>query len=170
MFFLNFAEYQFQSQSKMVTISIQGICAAQRWTVCIDNSHHLMSVNQKTEEKLITSEDPGQSARICHWWWKYLPSATGPSAHPKIVNQESGQFDWIWGKISPIWGQLPNLSHVVSSQCTTWTFETCQVSARANRSDKIVAAVIEQRNIYQRAVDLLTFRWCPWTKSTSILQ
>ena len=40
---------------------------AQRWTVCIDNSHHLMSVNQKTEEKLITSEDPGQSARICHW-------------------------------------------------------------------------------------------------------
>ena len=26
-----------------------------------------VSVNQKTEEKLITSEDPGQSARICHW-------------------------------------------------------------------------------------------------------
>ena len=43
------------------------------WPDCIDNSHHFMSVNQKTQEKLITSEDPGQSARICHWWWKYLP-------------------------------------------------------------------------------------------------
>ena len=53
----------------MVTISNQeqDICAAQRWTACIDNSHQFMSVNQKTQEKLITSVDPGQNARNCHW-------------------------------------------------------------------------------------------------------
>ena len=157
----------------MVTISIQGICAAQRWTVCIDNSHHLMSVNQKTEEKLITSEDPGQSARICHWIGDeniclrpqdHLPTRRLPIK--RVANLTGSEAKLVRSEVSFLIFRM--LCPV--SQCTTWTFETCQVSARANRSYKIVAAVIEQRNIYQRAVDLLTFRWWTWTKSTSILE
>ena len=148
----------------IIFIQEQDISAGHRWTACIDNNHHFMSVNHSRE-----TGNLWRSWAECY----NLPLAMKISAlgHRTICPPEDCQSrKWMWGKISPICGQLPNLPHVVSSQCTTWTFETCQVSARATRFDKIVAAVIDQHNIYQRAVDLLTFRWWTWTKSTSILE